>query len=101
MSIPPLVPPGPVAMPMRDPAPTRPMAEPPMPEPIKDLASRAAQEDIAAQAVAEITERRRRLAQQVGILPPPLDTRLALLASIAEIRQAIVPPRLVGLDRRR
>ncbi len=58
-------------------------------------------EEATIRAVAIAATQRRRLAREVRDLPPPLDTRLALLASVAEIRTAIVPPTLTTLDRRR
>lgn len=58
-------------------------------------------EEAVTRAVEQATAQRRRLARELRDLPPPLDTRLALLASVAEIRTAIVPPSLTTLDRRR
>ncbi len=51
-------------------------------------------------AAAETRATRRRLAREMRELPPPLDTRLALLASVAEIRLAMVPPPLARMDLR-
>ncbi|WP_179380106.1 hypothetical protein [Jannaschia marina] len=63
--------------------------------------SNRAMELAVEQALADLRGTRRRMVQTAEGLSPLDRARIGILASVAELRKAIVPPSLTVLDRRR